>query len=170
MPNPWLALGTLFAMLTCLVIGDVQGHKAERKTCELAAARQRAVAGEMLAESEGARIAAERAFNQFKDQVELDNATQEAQIADAHAAYRKLLIGAGGLRDPNGTTGGACRGDKLSPNSGAASNDSASATGCRLSRETSEALLDLARDADRAAAYAQSCRQWAVGLGVHQAD
>jgi len=164
LPNPWLVLGAGLAMLGCFVTGHVQGHKAERKTWELALARQQAEAAQVLAQSETARLAAARAFNTFKDKVELEHAAQETRISAAHAATRKLLAERGGLHDAKGHAGGACGADKLPGSSAAAAVAPTAAAGCRLSTETSEALLDLARDADRAAAYAQACHRWAVGL------
>jgi hypothetical protein len=162
LPNPWVVIGVVLSMAACFVAGHVQGHKAERKTWELALARQQAEAAQLLAQSETARRNAARAFNTFKDKVEVEHAAQETRIDAAHAAYRRLLAERGGLHDAKGHAGGACGADKLPGSSAAAAVAPTAAAGCRLSSATSEALLDLARDADRAAAYA--CHRWAVGI------
>jgi hypothetical protein len=103
LPNPWVVIGVVLSMAACFVAGHVQGHKAERKTWELALARQQTEAAQLLAQSETARRNAARAFNTFKDKVEVEHAAQETRIDAAHAAYRRLLAERGGLPRRQGT-------------------------------------------------------------------
>jgi hypothetical protein len=119
----------------------------------------------LLAKSETARLEIERAFHELQNRIELDYAAHKAQVEVAYAANRRLLAERRGLYDARGSGGGACRGDIMSTNSDAARDDSDSPTGCQLSGAASEDLLELARDADRAAIYAQACHQWAVNIG-----
>ncbi|MBY0512053.1 MAG: hypothetical protein K2P94_18095 [Rhodospirillaceae bacterium] len=166
MPHPWFILGAVLAMLGCFAAGNLQGRAAERKNWELIVANQRVTAGEILVQSETARAEALRAYDVLKDKVELDHADAEARIDAAYAAHRALLAGLGGLRDKQGAGGGACRGDNVPAPSAAAGDSPAPTAGCRLSDTASRALLDLARDADRAAAYAASCHDWAMSVGT----
>lgn len=162
-PNPWLLLAAVLAMLGCFTAGNFHGHQAERKTWEVSTANQRATAGEMLARSETRRLDAERAHNIFKDEVERDHADNQKRISDLYERNRGLLA-AGRLRDKQGSAGGTCRADGVPADSRAAGGDSSAAAGCELSDATSQSLLVLARDADRTAAYAAACHRWAVGL------
>jgi hypothetical protein len=164
MPHPWFILGAVLVMFGCFAAGHVQGHAAERKDWELIIARQKIEAGELLAKSEAARTEAIRAYDALKTKAELDHADAEARINAAYAANHTMLAGLGGLRDKQGADGRTCRGDKLPANSSAAGIPPAPAAGCQLSDAASRALLDLARDADRAAAYAAACRDWAMNV------
>jgi hypothetical protein len=163
--NPWLALGFLAAMCGCFASGAAYGHRAEKKEWVLAIAEQKITAANALAQSEAARVEMERVFYEFKSKVELEHAAREGRIDTAYGANRKLLAHLGGLYDAKGTVGGACRRDKVSADAESSYVNSGTAAGCGLSAETSEALLDLARDADRAASYAQACHQWALSIG-----
>lgn len=165
MPHPWFILGAALAMLGCFAAGNVRGHAAEKKDWELRVAAQTRAAADLLAQSETARAEALRAYDALKDKVELDHADAQARIDAAYAAHRALLARFGGLRDKQGTHR-ACGGDNVPAPSAASGGAAAPAAGCRLSDATSGALLDLARDADRAAAYAVACHTWAISVGV----
>lgn len=168
MPHPWFILGAVLAMLGCFTVGNVQGHAAERKDWELIVAHQKIEAGDLLAKSETARAEVARAFDALKNKVELDHADAQALIDAAYAANRTLLAGIGGLRDKQGAGGGACRGDNVPANSAGTGGSPAPAAACRLSETASRALLDLARDADRAAVYAAACHDWAISIGARR--
>jgi hypothetical protein len=158
---PYLLLAGFLAVLGSYVGGNIQGRNAEQKTWRLVIAEQKADAARQLAGAEAARAAQERAYNAFKDEVEKRHVESEKRISEPDTANRKLVARLG-LYDSQGR--GRCRADAVPGDSASAGDAAEPAAGCRLSDSASQALLDLARDADRVAAYAAACHLWAVTL------
>jgi len=105
-------------------------------------------------------LAAERAANKFKDQLEKQHADSQKRIDTTLADNRRLARELGGLRDPGRRPSGSCPAPGTSDASGV--NSSASTEG-RLSDQASEFLLEFAAEADRVAEYAMTCHLWATG-------
>lgn len=158
-----LALAAFLTLAIAFGAGNVQGRRTERKTWELAAARQMRDAAVLRAQSEAAVRHREQDIAALKDKVEKDHLNAEAQIVAAHRDNTRLLAALGGLRERQGLgCGGA---DEVSGHSIAPTDAAGTAPGAgRLSAATSRALLDLAALADRTAAYAAACHAWATSL------
>ena len=102
-------------------------------------------------------IETERKHNAIATQLEIQNANKQNQLDKVQSDNRRLAAQLGGLRDPGRrqscpSTIGATGATSQQPASEAADS--------RLSAEATEFLLEFARDADRAAQYANSCYEW----------
>ena len=128
-------------------------HKAEIQSIRAAAAEQYAAATQRAVE-------VERAHAELATKLEVQHEKATRQLAAIRADNRRLAAAAGGLRDPFAAP--ACRPVSTAPD-GTVDPADPTATG-RLSAETSEFLLDLAYDADRAAEYASTCYRWVKEL------
>lgn len=99
----------------------------------------------------------EREAREHAAEIEVKYHETTDQIKTLRNTNARLARELGGLRDPgksNTTSGvgmsqGATSGNTFDPS-----------TSSQLSREASQFLLDFAEDADRAAAYANSCYEW----------
>jgi hypothetical protein len=159
----YLALAAIFALALAYGAGNAQGHRAERKSWELAVARQAREAAEVLAESEASLRAREQELGALKDRIEVEHINAEAKIAGVYRDNARLLAALGGLRERQGTRRRGA--DQVFADPACTADASGSATSERgLSEETSRALLDLAALADRTAAYAAACHAWATSL------
>jgi hypothetical protein len=103
-------------------------------------------------------VTKEHELNQLNTQVEVDNANQAKAIDDAHVANLKLAADVERLQHTASSSGSpmpkartSCKCANSAPQSG-------------LSAEGIDLLVTLARDADDAARYANTCREWAVGV------
>lgn len=114
------------------------------------AAKQLQVATEQV-------IATERKHNEIATKLEIQNADKQTQLDKALSDNRRLAVQLGGLRDPGRRA--SCP-STVPANSGAAKQPETQASDSRLSAEASEFLLEFARDADRAAQYANTCYEW----------
>lgn len=161
LPSPWLLLGFLVALIGAYWSGNWQGHKAERSEWLAAQVEQEKATQKLKDENAVAVRAAEARYAAFKDSVGRTNAESLTRINGLRIANGRLVAAAGGLYDRNGRPSGEVG---VPGNSPATGSPATAATGCRLSAETSERLLDLARDADAAAVYAQTGHAYAVGL------
>jgi len=122
---------------------------------------QRANAEQALREATDKAIKIEREHKALADKLELSHAERDAEKDRMLADNRRLARELGGLRDPGKRP--ACRGS-VPATSGppvAAVDDPADG---RLSAEASEFLLNLARECDAAADYANTAHDWALGL------
>lgn len=123
---------------------------AQIEAQKVEAARQLQVATEKVIETE-------RRHNVIATQLEIQNAEKQTSLDRALADNRRLATQLGGLRDPgrrescSSTNGSATATAQQSP---------AQASDGRLSAQATEFLLEFARDADRAAQYANTCYDW----------
>ena len=102
-------------------------------------------------------IETERKHNAIATQLEIQNANKQTQLDKVQSDNRRLAAQLGGLRDPGRRQ--SCPA-AVSANTGAAQQSSSEASDGRLSAEATDFLLEFARDADRAAQYANSCYEW----------
>ena len=102
-------------------------------------------------------IEIERKHNAIATQLEIQNANKQTQLDKVQSDNRRLAAQLGGLRDPGRRQ--SCS-STLPANSGTTQQPAPEAADSRLSAEATEFLLEFARDADRAAQYANSCYEW----------
>lgn len=102
-------------------------------------------------------IETERKHNAIATQLEIQNAEKQSTLDRTLADNRRLAAQLGGLRDPGRRTSCAAAD---SATGATAQQPPAQASDGRLSAEASEFLLEFARDADRAAQYANTCYEW----------
>ncbi len=102
-------------------------------------------------------IEIERKHNAIATQLEIQNANKQTQLDKVQSDNRRLAAQLGGLRDPGRRQ--SCP-SALPANSGASQQPATETADSRLSAEATEFLLEFARDADRAAQYANSCYEW----------
>ena len=118
---------------------------------------QKVEAARQLQEATQKVIETERKHNVIATQLEINNAEQQNKLDRALADNRRLAAQLGGLRDPGRRT--SCP-STVSPAAGTSQQPAPQASDGRLSVEASEFLLEFARDADRAAQYANTCYEW----------
>lgn len=100
----------------------------------------------------------EREAQERADEIEVKYHDATTEIRLIRNDNDRLARELGGLRDPGerpGATSGMGNSQGTAPG-----NTTNAAAESRLSREATQFLLDLAEDADRAAAYANTCYEW----------
>lgn len=136
-------------------------YKYEEASWRAAAETQKAdAAQELSAATERARKA-EADRDLFKDRLEKQHDERATRIESLLRDNRRLSTQLGGLLDPGRREGGC---GAVPGGTDSASVGAGGSSGSRLSNEASEFLLEFAADADRAAEYAKTCHDWAVGL------
>lgn len=100
----------------------------------------------------------ERDLAKLNQQLETDHATTEQKIHHLYTDNRRLAQQLGGLRD-----NASANWRTLSKTDPACQCANTASEG-RLSDQATQFLLELARDADSAAEYANTCHQWAIGV------
>ncbi len=119
--------------------------------------RIRADAATALQEATDRAIQAERDAISLALKLEVQSAENKQKLDSVLADNRRLARELGGLRDPFAKPAGGCTMPASPAGPGLAV--PAPAPG-RLSDEASEFLLEFAREADRAAEYANTCHRW----------
>jgi len=119
--------------------------------------RIRVNAANALQEATDRAIQAERDAISLALKMEVQSAENKQKLDSVLSDNRRLARKLGGLRDPFAIASGDCTMPSPSPSPGIALPATASG---RLSNEASEFLLEFARDADRAAEYANTCHRW----------
>ena len=161
----WLLIAVAAALLAALG-GFFYGGHVEALEWQLAVQRQKTEAAALLADAERKAAAEQARTAALSLEIEAQYAKQQAAIDAAYDENRRLSARIVGLLDAGSGAGG---GSALSGDPGAAARDPGL---CPAYRELSGVLADvlgrgaeLARNADREAANAKSCRDWAVGIG-----
>ena len=116
----------------------------------------RALATEDMQKATDRALQAERDNISLALQMEVQNNENRQKLDQVLTDNRRLSRQLGGLRDP-GATAACVPVPAATPGSGIVA---APAPSGRLSNEASEFLLEFARDADRAAEYANTCHRW----------
>lgn len=124
--------------------------------------KQKSEAAEVLQEATTRAITAERRQNELTTQLEVKHVESERELDKALSDNRRLARELGGLRDPGRRP--SC-GDSVPADPTTSGQPEGGTTGAELSAEASEFLLEFARDADRAAQYAQTCSFWIRQIG-----
>ena len=118
---------------------------------------QRVEAAKQLQAATEQVIETERKHNTIATQLEIQNAEKQSSLDRTLADNRRLAAQLGGLRDP-GRRESCPAADSATGET--TQQPSAQASSGRLSAEATEFLLEFARDADRAAQYANTCYDW----------
>jgi hypothetical protein len=100
----------------------------------------------------------EHELNQLNTQIEVNNATKEKAINDEHDKNIKLVADIERLQHTTSS-----RSSTVSKTS-AACKCASTTTTTELSGESINLLVEMAREADDAARYANTCHDWAVGV------
>lgn len=158
-PASWIAFGLGAALLTASAGGYLKGRADVQAKWDVARFKADAEAAEARAASLAVARAKEAAWNDVKTKLEAQTRERENTIHGLRIANGRLLSATGGLFDRNGRP---VSGNGVSCAPITAGQPPGAPAGCELSRTVSEALLDLALDADRAAVYAQTCRAWVI--------
>lgn len=152
-----LIYGTIAVALLSFAAGwQANGLRLNAKIDQLHATWNEAYANQTQATLEK-----ERELNQLNTQIEVNNATQAKAIDDAHADNLKL---ADTVKRLQRSTSG--RGSTM-PNNHPACQCASAATTSEFSDASVDLLVQLAREADDAARYANTCHEWAVGSTNH---
>lgn len=166
MPNPWIVTGALAASVLAALGGFFYGRHAEGLEWRAVAEAQKAEAGRQLAEATAKAAAAEIRTATIATEVEANHAKRQAEIDALADENRTLAARIVGLLDGAGNRPG---GDGAMP--GIARSAAGGAGLPAAYRELSGAMADLlgeagniARGADREAAVATACQEWAVGV------
>lgn len=119
----------------------------------------RAELAEVSQKATASALQQERAARLQLNTLEVKHESVQRSMDQLARENRRLVSELGGLRDP-----GRTRHDGAVQGAAAVSGqpESAADTGARLSVEASDFLLEFAEQADRAAAYAAACRDWAA--------
>lgn len=155
-----IALASLGAALTASVATwwvthDVLTAKHKAEVLEL-----RDSATVAFNKAVAASLEIERANYANAQKLELVNAQHRKTLDATLAENRRLSRELGGLRDPYAITS-SCPVPTSSSGSGLATPTTASG---RLSDQAQEFLFAFARDADEAASYAMTCREWVKAI------
>jgi hypothetical protein len=100
----------------------------------------------------------EHELNQLNTQVEVNNANQEKTINDEHDKNIKLVADIERLQYTASSRSSAV------PKTSASCKCSSPTTTTELSGESINLLVQMAKDADDAARYANTCHDWAIGV------
>lgn len=157
---------TLIALAIGLLLGGFTAWhftaKYKDATWEASIAKQKEAAATELQAATDRAIKAERAQNELSTKLEVSHVEAGKKLDAVLIDNRKLSAQLGGLRDPGRRTSCPSTVPASSATTGRAQDTT---TDSRLSNEASDFLLEFARDADRAAEYAQTCHGWVEGLG-----
>lgn len=122
-----------------------------------AMATLKAEASTALADATQHVLDVQRRNQDLANNLEVTHAKNRNNLDQALADNRRLARELGGLRDPGARPGGGCTVPSASDITGQPDD---TATPGRLSDQASDFLLEFARQADRAAEYAQLCHAW----------
>jgi len=155
MPRPYVAIAVLVGLVALLGVADHRGYR--RASLERDAA-QAQVERDLLTRLQQ-RIA-DNATLTAKHREVREHADRDYQQALAEIdRQRRRADQLGRLRDPGRPA--TCR-PALSAAAGPAGSAADDTAGNELSAAAAGFLFDLAADADRAAAYAQTCHRWVM--------
>lgn len=152
-PNPWMILGAVLAVVGAALGGFFYGRHVESLAWKAAVAEQKAEAASIIATHE-ARMAA------LNLEIEHAHAERQAALAAGTADIHRL---AGELDRMRLSRRGACGGDQVQPAAGSAGAQPAADPARDLAGSFSE-LAAIADDAVATAEYARACREWVEGL------
>lgn len=157
---------TLIALAIGILLGGLTAWhftaKYKDATWEASIAKQKSGAATELQAATERAIKAERAQNELSTQLEVQHVESQKQLDNVLADNRKLSAKLGGLRDPGRRASCSSAVPASTTTTGRAQDTT---TDSRLSNEASGFLLEFARDADRAAEYANTCHNWVEQIG-----
>jgi len=157
-PNQTLIIGIVSALIAGVAGWTVNGWRLT-SDYEAQIHAMQSEAATSLQTATAQAIETERRHNAVATKLEVQNANTRKKLDQVLADNRRLARD-NGMRDPYAVTS-SC---PVSTSPDTAPSTTPASTPGRLSDQTAEFLLGLARDADRAAEYANTCREWLRGI------
>ena len=166
--NPYVLGFVALAAIGIVTGAYIKGHSAGLAAADakwLAVEAERTTAAAAVLKAATDRYNASEAANEAtRHQWEMTDHERSQRIDGLRIANGRLVAAAGGLFDRNGRATRSRSGDAATAAPGATGEAAAGAAGCKLSDAVTGDLLDLARDADNAAAYAKLGHDYAVAV------
>jgi hypothetical protein len=148
----------IYSMVVAMVISFFGGWYMNGLRLDAEIAQLHATWNEAYANQAKITMDKEHALNQLNTQIEVNNATKEKAINDEHNKNIKLASDIERLQHSTNTHS----------NTVSKANSSCQCAGAttttELSGESINLLVEMAREADDAARYANTCHDWAVGV------
>jgi hypothetical protein len=132
---------------------DVNGWRLNAEIESLHAAWNEAYSNQVKA-----TLDKEHDLNQLNTQIEVNNANQAKAIDDAHVENLKLATAVKRLQHSTSSS------NRTMPKTSTACQCASTTTQSGFSDESISLLVELAREADDAARYANTCHNWATGV------
>lgn len=176
LPNPWVLLGAVLAVIGAAIGGFFYGQHVENLSWQAAAAQQKAQAAQMLADKTQEADAANQANAKLSLQLDEVHDASLTEIETARADNQHLrdqLDALGRMRRQPGRGHGS--GNPMpraaavaSPAANAAAPAGQSGADQDIVGILAQSLVDTAHAADVNAEYADVCHAWAVKIGQVQ--
>jgi hypothetical protein len=147
-----------YSALIAMFIGFLTGWQINGFRLNAEIAQLHATWNEAYANQVKITVDKEHELNQLNTKVEVNNASQAKAIDDAHAKNIKLAADTKRLQQSASSRSSAV------PKTSVACQCASTTTTSGLSDESINLLVELAREADEAARYANTCHNWAVGV------
>jgi hypothetical protein len=147
-----------YSAIAAMFIGFLAGWQINGYKLNAEIAQLHATWNEAYANQTKITMDKEHELNQLNTQVELDNASKEKAINDAHNKNIRLANTVKRLQQSTSVSGST-----LSKTS-TTCQCTGTTTTTTLSGESINLLVQMAREADEAARYANVCHDWAVGI------
>lgn len=169
MPNPWTLLAGIVTAIALAVGAFFYGEHVDNLSWTAAIEKQHAEAAATLAQATAKAAALQHQLDALNTQIEADHADHQAKITAAAADNQRLADQLNRLLQSRGGAGGD--GALSGPAATAAGGGELSAAYRELSGVLGDVLTRgnrLALDADREAAAATECHDWAVRAFMEQ--
>ena len=171
LPNPWIMLGVVLALIGAFVAGNVHGHNAEKLVWQAAIEKQKDEAAQSLAAATEQVAVVQKQRDNLNLQIEASNAKHKSDLAAAAADNQRLAADIDRLRhQPGRGLGGqsplpSTAGASAKPSGDPAPTDRLGQCEALLA-EGSGLLSDVAGGSDAAALMAGSLKTWADGVSM----
>lgn len=160
LPNPWILLAVLVALIATGGGAYSYGHRAgaetERIEWQLAVADQKKMAADLISQAKDKVIQTERRNTAETLRLQSELTAKQKELENANTRDRAAVDADGGLRDPGAARRWASGGDGPAAGSAGSGPASGEASGV-LSGEAQEFLWAYAADADELNAAYQTC-------------
>jgi hypothetical protein len=148
----------VYFIITAITVGFLAGWYVNGWRLNAEIATLHATWNEAYANQSKITIDKEHELNQLNTQIEVNNAAKEKAIDDAHAKNIQLANTIKRLQHSTSVSSSTV------PQTSSACQCASSTTTSGLSDESIRLLVELAKEADDAARYANTCHEWAVGV------
>jgi hypothetical protein len=148
----------LYSTIVAVVVSFFAGWYANGLRLNAEIATLHATWNEAYANQAKITIDKEHELNQLNTQIEVNNAAKEKAINDAHAENVRLAAAIKRLQHSTGSS------SSTMPQTSITCQCASTTTTSGLSDEGINLLVEMAKEADDAARYANTCHDWAVGI------
>jgi hypothetical protein len=148
----------IYSMIAAVVISFFTGWYMNGLRLNAEIAQLHATWNEAYANQAKITMDKEHTLNQLNTQIEVDNAIKEKTINNTHDENIKLADTVKRLQQSTRASGSTV------PKTSAACQCAGATTQSGLSGESINLLVQMAKDADDAARYANVCHNWALGV------